>query len=247
MINDSMHNKTNNTDIPRKWHSKVISWLFSLDYEELLPTDPAVVLYRSFHITAKCRFNASIRLDKIGSFSFLTATLLSLGLILIPMLQLASIPLAYPERVLSSLQVFFAVAVLIYSVINSTAHYETRAKALNECGDKIKELSRQLRSANYEAHNQGIVLDLKPFNEQYTKMIAISENHTRTDYALAILQAGEYYHRTGFPWLWLNAKVLWGNFESYILPLSLILSEALVILDVLRVTNIMTNIFNPPN
>ena len=245
MTNNGTQDKTNHTLGHQIWNSELVRWLFSLERIEQRPSDPAEVLYRSFHITARCRFNASIRLGKMGSFSFLTATLLSLGLILIPVLQLADIPLAYPEGLLSSLQVFFAVAVLIYTVINSSAHYETRAKALNDCGDKIKELSRQLRSDIFQTKNQGTSLDLKPVNEMYTRISVISENHSRADYGLAMLQASDLYHITGIPRLWLHFKVVYGNFETYILPISLILAEFLVILDLLGITHVLTVIFNP--
>jgi hypothetical protein len=227
-----------------KWYLVSARWFFSLDPMERRPTEPAEVLYRSFHITSKCRYNASIRLNRIGSFSFLTATLLSLGLILIPLIQLSDMPLAYPEQVLGILQVFFAVAVLTYSVINSTAHYETRAKSLNECGDSIKDLSRKLRSASFQAGTQGTELDLQPINEMCSRISTASENHSRTDYCLAMLQASELYHVTGFPRLWLNIKVLYGNLEVYILPFVLILAEIIVILDMLSVTRVLTGIFN---
>ena len=42
-------------------------------------------------------------------------------------------------------------ALLVYSVGNSTAKYETRAERLNECGDNMKELIRELRVAEQRA------------------------------------------------------------------------------------------------
>jgi len=244
MTNENVENKANDQFVRQEWYFRWARWLFSLDPMEKKPTEPSEVLYRSFHITAKCRYNASIRLDRIGSFSFLTATILSLGLIFIPLLQLSGITLAYPEKVLNSLQVFFAVAVLIFSVINSTAHYETRAKSLNDCADKIKDLSRKLRSEIYNARNQGTSLDLQAFNQMYSTISAASENHSRSDYGLAMLQASELYNVTGLPRLWLNFKVLYGALEGYIFSIALILAEIIVILDILNVTHILTEIFN---
>ena len=251
MKNNHAQDNLTGTSIRQEWYLRFARWLFSLD--PLYPkkqhsTDPAERMYhslrRSLRTTAKCRYNASIRLHRIGSFSFLTTTLLSLGLIFIPMIQLAEIPLAYPERVLDSLQVFFAVAVLVYSVINSTAHYETRAKSLNECGDKIKELNRKLDTEIFRARNQGTTLDLQPVNEIYSRISTASENHSRADYGLAILQATESFHVTGIPRLWLNIKVLYGNYEAYLFPAILIIAEIIIILDTLSVTHVLTGIFN---
>lgn len=225
-------------------YERLVNWLFGLDQSEKRPTEPSEILYRSFHITARCRYNASIRLERIGSFSFLTATLLSLGLILVPMLQLSGIRLAYPERVLSGLQVFFAVAVLIYSVINSTARYETRAKALNDCADKIKDLSRKLRTEIHHAKNATVEIDLQTYNQLYSTISAASENHSRTDYGLAMLQASDFYNITGFPRLWRNIKVMYGNLEGYIFSIILVLAEIIVILDILNVTHVLTDTFN---
>ena len=78
---------------------------------------------------------------------------------MIPLLENADIQLAYPPRVLNMLQIFLAVAVLVYSTINATAKYETRSERLNECGDRIKELIRELR-ADIETAKTGTAVDL---------------------------------------------------------------------------------------
>ena len=215
------------------------TWLLSRFPREERTTDPAEVLYRSIHITAKCRYNASIRLKRVGTFSFLTATVLSLGLILIPMLQLSGMKLSYPDRILSSLQVFLAVAVLIYSVINGTAHYATRAQSLNEVGDRIKELSRILRTESAAVKAKGTRLELKPINQRYTRISTASENHSRSDYGRAILQSYDLYRITGLPRLWLNIKVALGHFIAYVIPLALILIEIAIVLDILGLTRIL--------
>lgn len=217
----------------------LIQWLFSLQPSENRPTDPVKTLYRSIHITAKCRFNASIRLRRVGQFSFLTATFLSLGLILLPMLQLSGIQLAYPDRVLSMLEIFLAVAVLVYSVINSTAHYETRSGSLNECGDKIKELSRELRTA-MSSSPPDEKLDLDQMNRRYTDISTESENHTRSDYWQAMIQARGVYNITGIPRFWLYAKINVARVLPYLIPVFLLLAELIILLDVLAVTSVLT-------
>ena len=61
-------------------------------------------------VTAKCRFNAELRLKYLDRITFLTTTLMSLGMIFIPLIQYTEINLGYPPKVLDMLQVFFAVS-----------------------------------------------------------------------------------------------------------------------------------------
>jgi hypothetical protein len=196
----------------------------------------------SFYITAKCRYNASIRLKRAGHFSFLTATILSLGLILVPVLQLSGLKLAYPSSVLNSLQIFLAVAVLVYSVINGTAHYEVRAQSLNDCGDSIKELHRVLRT--WADCGQPAPNSLSDFNDRYSKISSDSENHSREDYSLATLQAESIFRITGIPRVWLHAKVFASQCIPYIVPGALMAAETLIICDTLGVTHVLTPTLN---
>ncbi|WP_251373279.1 SLATT domain-containing protein, partial [Escherichia coli] len=125
--------------------SNLFKWIFSLNPVEAVVNDPTQKLLNSMRVTSKCRYNASIRLKRQSQLSFFSTTVLSLGLILIPLLQNADIHLHLPLKVLNMLQIFLAVSVLVYSVIIGTAHYEIRSKQLNECGDKIKDLIRIFR------------------------------------------------------------------------------------------------------
>jgi len=211
-------------------------------HQEDRATDPYTTLYRSCHITARCRYNAAVRLKRLGSFSFFTATALSLGLILIPLLQLSGIQLSYPSAVLNMVQIFLAVAVLVYSVINSSAHYETRAQALNDCGDRMKELNRELRT---DRGAQPECVDLTRMNHRYSEISTDSENHTRADYWLTTLQAQEYYHISGARRLALNLKVLAAAASSYAIPAALILLMIVVVLDILGVTAMLTPTLAP--
>jgi hypothetical protein len=176
-------------------------WLFSRKPFQVAVDDPAKHLLFSMTVTSKCRYNASIRIKNVSQFSFFTTVILSLGLILIPLLQNADIELAYPPRVLNMLQIFLAVAVLVYSVVNSTAKYETRAERLNECGDKIKELIRELRVTIAG----GAKVDLNAFNQRYTLISTDSENHVRVDYWLAVVRTPEYYNVSGLIRTWIMA------------------------------------------
>jgi len=174
------------------WLVRVYVWLFSLADSKALPKAQVDVLLRQCHLTSKCRYNASIRLKRLGQGTFLTTVVLSLGLILMPMLQLARLRVAYPEQVLNVIQVFLAVAVLVYSIVSATSNYDTRARILNDCADRIKHLGGELRTAM-----QTGTVDLKFFADRYNGITRDSEMHSRADYALAKLQATDQYSITG--------------------------------------------------
>lgn len=115
---------------------RALSWLISSGVRERPVKDAAEKLQMSMRTTAKCRYNASIRLQHQAKYSFFTTTLLSLGLIFIPLMQNAGMPIAYRPNVLNMMSIFLAVAVLVYSVVIGTARYDVRATQLTECGDK---------------------------------------------------------------------------------------------------------------
>jgi hypothetical protein len=195
-------------------------------------------------VTAKCRYNASIRINRMSKFSFFTTVVISLGLILIPLLQNAGIVLAFSAGVLNMLQIFLAVAVLVYSVINSTAKYETRSERLNECGDRIKELIRDLRVTIKKAGG-GDGLKLDDVHTKYSGIVKDSENHSRSDYALAVLQHDAGDHITGFHRLSVFLRAWIPNLVPYTIPSILLMIEFIFILDMLGVTKIFPRMLLP--
>lgn len=74
-------------------------------------------------VTVNCEYNASVRLQKQDRFSFVTIIILSLGLVFIPLIQNAGIKLSFHSNVINMIQIFIAVAVLVYSIAISTARY----------------------------------------------------------------------------------------------------------------------------
>lgn len=172
---------------------KFFVWLFCLQPESDTITDPFRRLLLSMNVTAKSRFNASMRLRSKSAISFYTTTTLSLGLILIPLLQNSDIQLAFHSKALNMMQIFLAVAILVYSIINSKAGYDVRSEKLNMCGDRIKEISRELDSKLAAGENP----DYKEYLDKYDEVVRDSENHTRPDYLQTKLQLKRYYKITG--------------------------------------------------
>lgn len=215
-------------------------WVFCLDPVEQDVHDPVQKLLNGMRVTSKCRYNASVRLKRQSQFSFFATTLLSLGLILIPLLQNSDIQLAFPPKVLNMLQIFLAVAVLVYSVINATARYETRAEALNECGDKIKDLIRNLRREVAESKASGQSVNLINYNQRYDDVSTDAENHARVDFILASLEMNGDYKYTGLIRLFMYLKAGFLYTLLFFVPSIMLIGEVIFVTDMLGITTVFT-------
>ncbi|ASA58325.1 hypothetical protein BSQ33_20080 [Vibrio gazogenes] len=221
-------------------------WFFSTQPEEKDEDDPAKKLLNSMRITAKCRFNASVRLMRASKYSFLTTTILSLGLIFIPLYQNSGLPIPYSTQVLSMLQIFLAVAVLVYSVVNATAKYDLRAQSLDNCGISIKKLIRKLRNEISESKDSGVSLNLEEYHEIYHVISSEPENHTRVDHLFAVLDTPSDFDITGVKRLFIYIKSYSMYLASYVIPTSMMFFEILFILDMLKITTCFSDVFSIP-
>ncbi len=226
-----------------KYFTGPFRWLFSIGPIEKIEGDPAKKLLNSMRLTAKCRFNASVRLKRLGNYSFLTTTILSLGLIFIPLYQKSGLKLPYSSDVLSMLQIFLAVAVLVYSVVNATAKYDSRATTLDSCGVQLKELIRTLRFEISESKNSGISIDLEKYHQKYHVISTEPENHNRGDYILATLESPQDFKITGFPKVLSYLKSIVFHSIPYIIPTSMMAFEVLIITDILGLTEVFKAAF----
>ena len=218
-------------------------WLFSICERERQVKDAAEKLQMSMRVTAKCRYNAAARLQLQGKFAFFTTTALSLGLIFVPLLQTSGVKLAFQTNVLSMMQIFLAVSVLVYSVVIGTARYEVRAETFTECGDKLKESIRAIDRLR-ETQTTFSDNDLTKYQERYSDIVTDTENHTRSDYGLAILEMNRDYFYTGL----LRAKIYIHSHSQrlipFILPLSLLISEVIFITDMVGATSVLPKYLN---
>lgn len=219
-------------------------WLAAKGTRERPTKDAADKLQMSMRTTAKCRYNASVRLQAQGKFSFFTTTALSLGLIFIPLMQNAGVPLAFEANVLNMMQIFLAVAVLVYSVVIGTARYDMRAEQLTECGDKLKELIRTIDKERL-ATSSAIDADrLGMFQKNYSDIVTDTENHIRNDYRFASLEMVNDYFITGLPRIHLHLLSNAVRFAPYLLPVTLMLVEVIFITDMTGRTDILTPYLN---
>lgn len=222
----------------------MIDWLLSRGKRERYVKDVADKLQMSMRTTAKCRYNASGRLQLQGKYSFFTTTILSLGLVFIPLMQSAGVTLAFKPNVLNVMQIFLGVAVMVYSLVISTARYDLRAAQLTECGDKLKELIRDLDRERET--NNGIVpgASLASFQKTYSDVVTDVENHERNDYRFASLEMPHDYFLTGLPRTKLYVEAHAVRLFGFLLPTILMLIEAIFILDMMWATNILRPYFN---
>lgn len=220
---------------------EISNWIFSLSPVEKTITDPFEKLINSMRITSKCRYSASVRLKRQSQFSFFSTTLLSLGLILVPLLQNSEIKLAFSPKVLNMLQIFLAVAVLVYSVINATARYETRAEALNECGDKIKDLIRNLRTEiSLSKQITGTGVNLQNYNQRYDDVSTDAENHNRVDFIFSSLEMSSDYNYTGLVRVFMYLRGITLYLIPYAIPTLMLIAEVFFVTDMIGITSVFT-------
>lgn len=212
---------------------------------ELKKTDSSPVedFIRSLHTAAKCRYMASARLKHKGNFSFGTTTVLSLGLIFIPLMQSAGLKLSFPDKVLNTVQIFLAVSILVYSIINSKARYDVRSEKLNTCGDNIKALVRELEAEL--AKNQDTTgFDYSDYRSRYSNIGIDCENHTQLDHSNAIIDLPKYYNISGLKKIHLIIKSYLKLVLSYCISVTIIVFEFVFIFDMLNITNVISPIVN---
>jgi len=210
-------------------------WLFSSANRERSAKTPIERLELSIRVTAKCRYNAAARLDWQSKFSFFTTTFLSLGLVLIPLLQNSGVKLAYSPSVLNMMSIFLAVSVLVYSVIIATARYDVRSENLTDCGNKLKELNRSLARDKIASHEGFEVLDA--YQQRYSDIVTDTENHSRDDYGFAMLEMRRDYNLTGLSRVRVRLECLVQYILRYAVPSFMILIEGVFILDMIGVTS----------
>lgn len=218
--------------------NKFYDWLFSKGEIDRPQKDATERLQISIRVTAKCRYNAASRLQRQGKFAFFTTTILSLGLIFIPLMQNSGIQLEFPPSVLNMMSIFLAVAVLVYSVVIGTARYELRAENLTECGDKLKDLNRSI-GKEISAKTDNVII-LEKYQERYSDIVTDTENHTRRDYMLATLEMRRDYKITGLHRARLHITSKIATVLPYLLPITMLFLEAIFITDMVGATSLLT-------
>ncbi|MCX9154698.1 SLATT domain-containing protein [Niveibacterium sp. 24ML] len=147
--------------------------------------------------TARSRTHAGQRLHRQGRIWLATLVVLALGLILLPLLQNAGVRLALAANVLNLVQIFLGVSVLVCVVLVASANHALRARALLECGDRLRELAREFEKV-CEDVGPGTVSShiLDEFRIRHAETLRNLESPSRNDQRLALLDMAAE-HRLG--------------------------------------------------
>lgn len=220
----------------RQKKKKLPKWM-RLAPKDVKQTEQKHRVIASMKTTAISRYNASKRLSRQTKVTFWVSISFSLGLIFIPLMQLAKVPLKFNGDVLSAIQIFLAVAILVFSIVIGTARYELRAHQLDNCGNNIKNLIRELRAAQISDGVDGSE-ELKKFHIKYNNIISNVENHERQDYILAILRSPDLFKLGLLARVHHWIKFLFFSLISHLPSIILVLVEILFITEMFGVTKI---------
>lgn len=206
------------------------------------PKDPTEKLLLNMRVTSNCRYRAAIRLGMKNDVSFAATTILSLGLILIPLLQSSGISHKFTPLIANGMQIFFAVCVLVYSVIISKAGYGVRAEKLSRCADTLKSLARDLEM---EIKNKSITDQaLKVYGEKYSIIVSTSETHDDNDYLISRLHMARDYEVKGLDRTYYKIKSNTILYSMYLTPALVIALEFFFLTDFIGMTDIYPRIFH---
>ncbi len=101
-------------------------------------------LYKKIDATSKTRFHASRRLKLHSKLSTHTVVIISLGLILISLLQAYDLGSNIDSKVVALVQVFSAIAVLVYSLLIERNDYSNLSEKMYSCAAKLGELKQRV-------------------------------------------------------------------------------------------------------
>lgn len=193
---------------------------------------------RTMRITTNARFEAAKRLKKAAFICFIATTIASLGLILIPLLDLARINIRFSAEVLTCFQIFLAVNVLVYSSTVFAANYQARSKDFLSCADEIKSVINKLK-LEIKSYNEGNVMDIdfEKWDGEYRKALENSENHEDIDYIVALRSYNDKEKLKNNLNIIIRLKEF---FKIYAFFIFLIFIEVVFILDMLGITNIFS-------
>ncbi|MDB6143335.1 MAG: hypothetical protein JWP80_2379 [Pseudomonas sp.] len=197
--------------------------------------DPTKSLLTTLRIASRCKYQAAGRLKRLSMFSFYATTLLSLGLIAIPLIIGSHVASPFPDPVLTMVQIFLAVAVLVFSAVIGTARYEVRAYLLDKCGHQLKDLARRLDTPPAIIPDE----ELATFVSEYFELTKNTENHLPVDYRAAMFSMPETFPFNGpFAIIYWTYTLLLFSLP-YVVPLLFIVCEFCFICDMVWQTHLI--------
>lgn len=183
-------------------------------------------LYKKIDATSKTRFHASRRLKLHTKCSTYTVVLISLSLILIALMQAYEIGNNIESELVGLIQVFSAIAVLVYSLLIDKNDYSNSSEKMYSCASRLGELKKKMHPLIGTEHNQEKYDELRI---EYDEVLRLYETHSnndfRADYVQAKLEMPENYTIKGLDWMVAKAYIfqkLLFNFLSYLIVIIII-------------------------
>lgn len=199
-------------------------------------------LLKTMQLTVDSRFEAGKRLNRLSKVGFITTTIISLGLILIPLLSIAGHNSAFSQFTLTSFQIFLAICVLVYSVATSTAKYELRSKDFYQCADEIKGICQKYQHDKIICKQMDININVLDFEKLYREALNGTESHEDIDYIRANKirkDKKEEDSKINFDIKKWKEKII-SFFVNYSSSFFLCIIELLFVGDMLGITNALT-------
>ncbi|MDP1579587.1 MAG: SLATT domain-containing protein [Candidatus Didemnitutus sp.] len=147
--------------------------------ENSLPPDAYEKLGDNVYLVTKNYFSASRRLALHESASQWTLSLLSLGLIVMPLLTVTKMPLRYPQNVVDFAAISLAVAVLMFSLLIGANKYSVRSERMHHAGLELNALMREMR---YLVSDPEKMKRYQEFDRSYGSILQRYENVDEIDY-----------------------------------------------------------------
>lgn len=214
-----------------KW-DKFYQWIWG-NQRNLLPGRVCKFDY-TVRITNKCRYNTARRLKVQNALTQITTIVVSLILIFIPLLQLSNVRLHISENLTTAIQCYFAVVMLVFTILNSKDNKELRIEKLLICGSQLRKMSRSLdisrKSDDVDINTYIASLeakfsdeDIRKLQNQYEEILQQSENHQDVDHLWAKLDIRE--HRiTGIYFIYTVFMIVFSFFRSNIASCLILIS-----------------------
>lgn len=181
-------------------------------------------LYKKIDSTSKTRFNASERLRRHSKWSTYTVVIISLVLILISLMQAYGLGKNINNDLVTLIQIFSTIAVLVYSLLIDRNDYSNLAEKMYSCATQLGELKQKIYPYLNQPHDQD-AYDL--FRDSYYSILKLFETHSKnyssSDHIRARLVMPENYNINGLKWWYSKFDIystLLLEFLSYILVIA---------------------------
>ena len=157
-------------------------------------------LYKKMDATSKTRFYAARRLRLHAKFSTYTVVIISMAIILISLMQTYGLGVNIQTKYSSVIQIFSAVAVLVYSLLIDKNEYSAISEKMFACASKVAKLKQEVHPKK-EADSP-CEKDYLFYQKQYWDILELFETHANNDFTgdnlRARLDMKEYYDYSFF-------------------------------------------------